>query len=156
MKFYPTFLTLHIIFAGVWLIYFAVDIVLKSKINETDEITLKHKLMGLYLNFSNLFGIVGFMGIAITGIFLVSTNPGYGYFDMSHAHWLATKQIIFVIILINTFFRIIPAAKKLRSYMESDQEKVNDQFHAVTRINLLINVMVIINFAFAITHRFLG
>jgi len=156
MKFYPTFLTLHIVFAGVWIIFFAVDIVLKSKINDSNEKNMKYKLMELYLHLTNLFGIVGFVGIALTGIALVSLNPGYGYFDMSHAHWLATKQIIFIIILVNTFFRIIPAAKKLRNYIKNEEDKVDAQFNSVTRINLLINILVIINFIFAITHRFLG
>ena len=82
-------------------------------------------------------------------------NPGYGFFDMSGAHWLATKQILFVIILLNTFMRIIPAAKKLRGFLNNgDNEKIEQQFDNVVKINLLINVLVILNFIFAITHRF--
>ena len=153
MKYYPTMVTLHIIFAGIWLIFFAAELILKSRINSTTDKKIKTELISLYLVFTNLFGIVGSIGIAITGILLVIMNPGYGFFDMSHAHWLATKQILFVIILLNTFLRIIPAAKKVRMAITND-EKTDTPFSSVVRINLLINILIILNFIFAITHRF--
>jgi hypothetical protein len=93
MQYYPTLVTLHIIFAGMWLIFFAADIVIKNQIKGTDNWQIKSKFISLYLIFTNLFGIVGSTGIAITGIIIVILNPGYGFFDMSQAHWLATKQI---------------------------------------------------------------
>jgi uncharacterized membrane protein len=153
MKYYPTMVTLHIIFAGIWLIFFAAEIILKRRINSASDGKIKNELISLYLVFTNLFGILGSVGIAITGILLVIMNPGYGFFDMSHAHWLATKQILFVIILLNTFLRIIPAAKKVRLAILND-EKTDSPFSSVVRINLLINILIILNFIFAITHRF--
>ena len=155
MKYYSTYVTLHIIFAGMWLIFFAADIILKNQIENASKIDVKKKLMSLYLQFTNLFGIVGSVGIAITGIIMVLLNPGWGFFDMSHSHWLATKQILFVIILLNTFLRIIPASKKLRNLMtQDDNEATYNQYRSVVKINLIINVLVILNFVFAITHRF--
>ena len=155
MKFYPTYVTLHIVFAGMWLIFFAADIILKKQIENAEKSEIKNKLISLYLQFTNLFGIVGSVGIAVTGIILVLLNPGYGFFDMSHAHWLATKQILFVIILLNTFLRIIPASKKLRGFIEqNDTENISIQFGLIKKMNLLINVIVVLNFVFALTHRF--
>jgi uncharacterized membrane protein len=157
MKYYPTIVTLHIIFAGIWLIFFAADILLKKQIRETTEKQIKSRFISLYLVFTNMFGIVGSGGIAITGIILVLLNPGYGFFDMSHAHWLATKQILFVIILLNTFLRIMPSAKKLRISLQNDeQEETDNLFRSIAKTNLLINTLVILNFIFAITHRFIG
>jgi hypothetical protein len=70
---------------------------------------------------------------------------------------LATKQILFVIILLNTFLRIIPKAKKLRTAIQkNDNDAAEEEFISVAKINLLINVLVILNFIFAITHRFIG
>lgn len=155
MKFYQTYITLHIVFAGMWLIFFAADIILKRQIESAKQPEVKNKFISLYLQFTNLFGIVGSVGIALTGIILVVLNPGYGFFDMSHAHWLATKQILFVIILLNTFLRIIPASKKLRGFIEqNDAENISTQFGLIKKMNLLINVIVILNFVFALTHRF--
>ena len=155
MKFYQTYITLHIVFAGMWLIFFAADIILKRQIESAKQPEIKNKFISLYLQFTNLFGIVGSVGIALTGILLVVLNPGYGFFDMSHAHWLATKQILFVIILLNTFLRIIPASKKLRGFIEqNDTDNISTQFGLIKKMNLLINVIVILNFVFALTHRF--
>jgi hypothetical protein len=155
MQNYQTIVSIHIVFAGIWLIFFAADIILKRQIENANDIKIKNKFISLYLQFTNLFGIVGSVGIAITGIVIVVLNPGYGFFDMSHAHWLATKQIIFVVILLNTFLRIIPASKKLRNFIEQGQnESVDQQFGVVKKTNLLINILVILNLVFAITHRF--
>ena len=155
MKVYQTYITLHIVFAGMWLIFFAADIILKRQIESAKQPEIKNKFISLYLQFTNLFGIVGSVGIALTGILLVVLNPGYGFFDMSHAHWLATKQILFVIILLNTFLRIIPASKKLRGFIEqNDTDNISTQFGLIKKMNLLINVIVILNFVFALTHRF--
>ena len=155
MKFYSSYITIHIVFAGMWLIFFAADIILKKQIENAGQTEIKNNLISLYLKFTNLFGIVGSVGIALTGIILVILNPGYGFFDMSHAHWLATKQILFVIILLNTFLRIIPASKKLRGFIEqNDEENISNQFTIIKKMNLLINVIVILNFVFALTHRF--
>jgi hypothetical protein len=155
MKYYETYVTLHIVFAGMWLIFFAAEIILKNQIENATKIDIKNKLMSIYLQFTNLFGIVGSVGIAITGIIMVLLNPSWGFFDMSHAHWLATKQILFVIILLNTFLRIIPASKKLRGLMsQDDNEATYTQYRSIVKINLIINVLVILNFVFAITHRF--
>jgi hypothetical protein len=155
MKYYSTYVTLHIIFAGMWLIFFAAEIILKNQIENATKVDIKNKLMSIYLQFTNLFGIVGSVGIAVTGIIMVLLNPSWGFFDMSHAHWLATKQILFVIILLNTFLRIIPASKKLRTLMsQDDNDATYVQYRSVVKLNLIINVLVILNFVFAITHRF--
>jgi hypothetical protein len=147
--------TLHIIFAGMWLIFFAAEIILKNQIENATKVDIKNKLMSIYLQFTNLFGIVGSVGIAVTGIIMVLLNPSWGFFDMSQAHWLATKQILFVIILLNTFLRIIPASKKLRTLMsQDDNDATYVQYRSVVKLNLIINVLVILNFVFAITHRF--
>ncbi len=155
MQHYQTLVALHIIFAGIWIIFFAAELILKSKIMSTSDNKTKNEFISLYLQFTNLFGIVGAVGIALTGIILVSLNPGFGFFDMSHAHWLATKQIIFVIILALTFAKIIPSSKKLRNAINnSGGNEVGKLFNSVVSTNKIINILVILNFIFAITHRF--
>jgi len=155
MQHYQTIVALHIIFAGIWLIYFAADIIIKRKIETSNNQQTKNEMISLYLQLSNLFGIVGSIGIALTGIAVIIINSGYGFFDMSHAHWLATKQIIFVIILLISFLKIIPNSKKLRTAISnSDSEAANDLLKKVFNSNKIVNILVILNFIFAITHRF--
>ena len=71
MEFYPTLLTLHIIFAGGWIISFISDIYLKSNITKNKGLSCEKNLISLYLKLSNLTGIIGATGILITGIILV-------------------------------------------------------------------------------------
>lgn len=149
MRFYNTYLTLHILFAGIWLIFFVVEKILKSQIIKSNQPELKQSSVKLYLNFTNLFGIIGSIGIVITGILITSLNPIYGFFSMASNHWLATKQIIFVGILLLTFIGLIPTAKKLKNDFNNEQ-----LLNKVFKLNLIINSLVILNFLFAITHRF--
>lgn len=151
MEMYPTYITLHIIFAGIWLAFFAVEFILRVKINK--GYAVKENVAN-YLMFTNVFGIAGSIGILITGILLV-LNSGYGFFDMTNNHWLAGKQIILVAILGFTGGMVIPTAKKIRKELENNVEILSPRnLNKIFRVNLIINILVLINFLFAITHRF--
>lgn len=151
MNLYPTYITLHIIFAGIWLAFIAVEFILKGKINK--EISVNENISS-YLLFSNIFGIAGSIGIIVTGILLV-LNSGYGFFDMSSNHWLATKQILLVAILVITGMMLIPTAKKIRKEIENNVEELSkENLKKLFKANLIINLLVLLNLLFAITHRF--
>lgn len=151
MNIYQTYITLHIIFSGIWLAFFAVEFILRSKINKGISV---NENISNYLMFTNIFGIVGSIGILITGILLV-LNSGYGFFDMSSNHWLATKQIILVAILIITGALVIPTAKKIRIELKNNVTTLlQENIKKIFRANLIINILVLLNLLFAITHRF--
>ena len=151
MNIFPIYITLHIIFAGIWLSFFIIEIFLRSKINK--GISVKENVSN-YLTFANVFGNIGAIGILLTGILLV-VNSGYGFFDMSSNHWLASKQIILVVILIVTFAMVIPNMKKVRKDLNSDSETLpNGNLKKLFKANLIINILVLLNFIFAITRHF--
>ncbi|MCX7798140.1 MAG: hypothetical protein N2249_05925 [Melioribacter sp.] len=161
MYWYPTILTLHIIFAGGWIINFFTDIHIKSSINKNKDKIGERKLISLYLSLSNLTGIICSTGILITGIVLVLINPVYTFFQMTANHWLTSKQILMLVLLLIIFFYVIPTAKKVRSALGENFESsnmVSEEVHSnvkkVFKLNMIINLIVIINFLFAITHRF--
>lgn len=163
MEYYPTLVTLHIIFAGGWLISFINDSVLKRLITKNSNLSNTKTFINLYLIFTNQLGIIGASGILLTGIIMVIMNPGYGFFDMSANHWLATKQMLMVVLLIIIFAFIIPTAKKIRSEINSEMEKQNQlsdntvkHLKKLFTLNMIVNVIVLLNFLFAITHRFIG
>lgn len=160
MSWYPTFLTFHIVFAGIWLINFLTETILKKQISKNRGRTGEKKLILLFMKFTNLFGIIGATGILVTGIVMVSLNPGYGFFQMSANHWLATKQIVMVIILVLIFTRIIPASKKVKREIGIELENSNQlsgegyvTLSKLFKLTTLINVLVLINFLLAVTHR---
>jgi len=155
MEVYPTFVTFHIIFAGMWLIYFITERVLKSQITNAHNLDLKNYSILVYIQFSNLFGVIGATGIIATGILMVMQNSSFGFFDMTNNHWLATKQILFIIILLNIFIGIIPTSKKIIDQMSITEDNgVDKLLSKFYRANMLINILVLLNFIFAITHRF--
>ena len=151
MNLYPTYITLHILFAGIWLSFFVTEFILRGRINK--ETSVKENISS-YLMFTNIFGISGSIGILLTGILLV-LNSGYGFFDMSSNHWLASKQIILVLILIITFSMVIPTAGEVRRELEKDSESIpKASIKKLFKANFIINVLVLVNFLFAITYRF--
>jgi len=160
MSFYPTLMTIHIICAGIWLVTFFTDTIFKNKIKSSFDKPDK-QMISLYLKFGNLFGSIGSLGILITGIILVSMNPGYGFFDMTSNHWLATKQIIMVVILILIFTQIIPTAKKLNAVIETNLkensvEELKSNLNKMFKVTASVNGLMVLNLLFALTHRFIG
>lgn len=155
--YYLTLVTIHITFAGIWISNFIVDLFLRKKL------TSSNKILDIYLKIVNLLSSISAIGILSTGIFLV-INGGYGFFRMTDNHWLATKQILMVILLIVIGFFIIPTAKKLRSSFNltntndsiENSEEAKIYLKKLLFYNNIINSIVIINFLFAITHRYIG
>lgn len=163
MDFYPTLYTLHIIFAGIWLVNFISAPILKSFIIKNKQKTGEKKFIILYLTLANLLGMIGSIGILITGISMTVLNPGYGFFQMTANHWLTAKQIIMVILLLIIFIYVIPEAKKIRAALGSDLESsspVSEEgykhLEKMYKLGTIINTLVLVNFLFAITHRFFG
>ncbi len=156
MNFHPTNITLHIVIAGIWLSYFIIENRLKAQIKNSGTKETKLFVIKQYLKFSKVFMLIVSVGIAVTGILLVLFNSHYGFFNMSNNHWLATKQILFVIILINIFINLLPSIKKVTRLIEQNAtENEYEKFlRKIFKANLLINILALLNFLFAITHKF--
>ncbi|MHB8904932.1 MAG: hypothetical protein ACYC6D_02275 [Melioribacteraceae bacterium] len=151
---------LHAVFAGIWLINLLTDFLLRGYVITNKNKIGEKKFIHLYLTFANLFGMIGATGILITGIILVMNNPAYGFFSMSSNHWLATKQILMVLLLIILGGFVIPTAKKVRAAIGKDLENQSvisedgyKNLQKLFKLNMAINVIVLINFLLAITHR---
>jgi hypothetical protein len=82
---------------------------------------------------------------------------------MSANHWLASKQILMVLLLIVLGVFLIPTAKKIRLELQSISNEAgniapetNTSLKKLFKLNTIINFIVLINFLFAITHNFIG
>lgn len=154
---------LHIVFAGMWLINLAAYPILRGSVVHNKNKSGEKKFIHLYLTFANLFGMIGGAGILLTGIFMVTDNSLYGFFQFTANHWLAAKQILMVILLVILGVIIIPTSKKVRIAIGSDFEKneplsedVYNNLNKLFNWNVIINLIVLINFLLAITHNFIG
>ncbi len=160
--YYFTLLALHILFAGIWLVSFIADPILKKTISLNKNKAGERKFIHLYLTMANLLGMIGSIGILFTGIVLVDMTDR-SYFQMTANHWLSTKQIIMVVILILIGAVVIPTAKKLRNAIGEDLESnssISEEGYKnlwkLYKVNFAISIMVLINFLLALSHRFIG
>ena len=154
---------LHVLSASVWLALFPVDIILRGFVNRSRGTSGEQKLVSFYLKFANLSGIVGMTGILFTGIWMVANSSYYGFFDFSQNHWLASKQVIMVILILLVFFVLIPKAKQLRISLGEDVNSnfplTDDAFAKLKSLETIVtinNVLVLLNFLFAFSRRISG
>lgn len=159
MAFYPTLITLHILTAGIWIVSLIISPLFNKAINRQKGQPAEKSLISVALISSNIIGSIGAMGLLLTGIILVILNPGYNFFQFSANHWLVSKQIIMIVILFLTFAKLIPSAKKARISMSGNEPlgaETYSNLKAVNKTSLIINILVVVNLLFALTHRFLG
>ncbi|RJP73580.1 MAG: hypothetical protein C4539_01395 [Ignavibacteriales bacterium] len=162
MLYHAILLVIHILSAVIWLSFLPADVLLRQYIANSKGKPEQKKFISFYLKQGNLTGAIGMTGVLVTGILLVLNLPFYGFFDFSANHWLATKQIIMVILVFLTAFLIVPKAKALRTKLISDlnsNENLDDNFFknlsGLYSVITLSNVLVLINLLLAITHRFI-
>ncbi len=162
MLYHAILLVIHILSAVIWLSFLPADLLLRQYIANSKGKPEQKKFISFYLKQGNLTGAIGMTGVLVTGILLVLNLPFYGFFDFSANHWLATKQIIMVILVFLTAFLIVPKAKALRTKLISDlnsNENLDDNFFknlsGLYSVITLSNVLVLINLLLAITHRFI-
>ncbi len=156
---YAVLLVLHIISAVIWLSMIPADQVLRRYIT---SVSPNRTALSIWLKILNVSGIIGMTGLLVTGILLVVILPYYGFFVFANNHWLATKQVIMVALLLITGMYLIPLGKKVRVAIGSDLENNTPLAEeAVKTVKKLANlatltgVLVTINFLLAITRRFL-
>ncbi|HEX2867319.1 MAG TPA: hypothetical protein VHO03_09770 [Ignavibacteriales bacterium] len=156
-------IVIHILSAVVWLGLVPADLVLRKNIKNSRGMASEKKLISIYLHLVNITGIIGMTGIVITGVILTSVIPYYSFFNFSVNRWLAEKQSIMVILIVLVFAFLIPRAKKVRLAlgMEGNNqtpvaEGVYGNLGKLETIITIINVLVLINFLLAVTHRFIS
>lgn len=156
---YSILLIIHIISAVIWIGYLPSEIFLIKTINSLKDSTIKKIFILKFLRITNLTGMLGAIGILLTGTLLVIYSSYYKFFELTANHWLTTKQIIMIIILLFTFFYLIPAAKKLRvkltSELQLNENEIENSLKKFFNYCYIEKSLVLINFLLAITHKYL-
>lgn len=150
---YFTLVTLHVLFAGIWLTNILFSLFVKLKNDNTE---LSNGIISLFLKYTNLAGIIGAMGILTTGVIITITNPDFQFFQFTANHWLVTKQIIMVVILALIFAVLIPTAKAVRLQItKNDKKALTNILVKLGKIMWIINILVVINILLALSRRFM-
>jgi hypothetical protein len=157
------FKIVHIISAGLWLSLLVYGIVSRGRINAAKGTDAEKGLILNWISSLNLIGIVGSMGVLLTGLYL-SISMDYGFFKFASGgnHWLYTKQFIMVVILVLVGAVMIPTAKKIKVELlpdlKSDQPLSNEAYKLLgklKRVDLSINALIILNILMAFTRYFI-
>lgn len=147
---YPVIILLHILSAVIWLGFFPVEIYLINSIKKESNTDFKKNQIQKLLTLTNLTGMIGAIGIIITGIALVLISPLYNFFEFKANHWLTTKQFIILIILLIIFAAIIPLSKKIKNFSDTN----SNDFKRFVRWTYIEKTLVLINFLLAFFHRY--
>lgn len=163
MDLYPPVLVLHILSAVVWLGTFPAQLIIEKFLKGVKGTPAEAKMVSLYLFLLNIAGMIGMIGILLSGIFMVFILPYYSFFSFASNHWLAAKQVLMIVIAFVIFAVVIPKGKKAKSLLKEsgdEPEQLGSEFYAaldkVSKAALTANILVLINFLLAITHRFIN
>jgi hypothetical protein len=91
-------------------------------------------------------------------VWLVFILPYYGFFSLKGNHWLLTKQINTVIIIILTGVYFIPLGKKIRLSLgdeEATSQLPDESYKNIKKLSniaVITSVLIGINYLFAIMH----
>lgn len=155
---YDVLLVLHKIFAVFWLSMIPADFLITRHIKSAKGKPGERKLISLWLKMLNMTGMVGLTGILITGVWMVFIQPYFGFFRMTDNHWLASKQIITMVIIILTGVYFIPLGKKIRLSLgdEDETSELADESYKnikkLSNIAVITSVLIGLNYLFAITR----
>jgi hypothetical protein len=156
------FKIIHIVSAGLWLSLLVYGIVSRGRIQAAKGTESEKGLILNWISSLNLIGIIGSMGVLLTGLYL-TLSMDYGFFKFASGgnHWLYTKQFLMVIILILVGAVMIPTAKKIKAELlpglKSDQPLTDEAYKLLGKlktVDLSINVLIILNIVMAFTRYF--
>lgn len=149
---YPLILLFHILSAIIWLGFLPVEFSLIKSIKNENNSQNRNLLITKLFSLTNLTGMIGSIGILLTGISLVLISPFYQFFEIKANHWLTTKQFIFIIILLITFIYLIPFSKRIKNSVNDNFDE--NTFKKFVSWSYIEKILVSINFLLAFLHRF--
>lgn len=162
MASYSYFLFLHIISAFIWLSMIPADLILSGIIKKNDGKPINKDLVSAWLKILNLTGMIGLTGILISGIALVVIHPVFTLMDFSSNHWLVSKQVITVLLIVLTGMKFIPIGKKVRLALADNlsasdaatTEAVNN-IKTLSKLAKIMAALLVVNFLFGTMHSIL-
>jgi len=160
MIIYAILLTVHILSAVVWLGLFPADLILRKSIREAKGKPEEPKLILIWLKILNLSGMIGLSGILITGVLLtLYFNFGFFQFASGGNHWLYTKQLLMVVLIVVVGALLIPSAKKvstsIKNSLGTTDPGIYRDMQKLGTIVTVQNLIVLLNILLALSRRFI-
>jgi len=155
------FRAVHIISVIIWLGVIPADLLVRKIIRDKKGTESEKTLVSFWLKLTNLGGMIGATGVLVSGIFM-SMIFNYGFFQFASGanHWLYTKQLIAVIVLILLGAVLIPTGVSVRKAVEKSSVE-NSPLSEETYVNIAklgktisaVNFLIVINLLLALTRN---
>jgi hypothetical protein len=148
----------HIIFTGVWISQFAIDIAFRRVMRGSKDKPVELPLLMAQIRVVSLIGQIGGIGILVTGLGLLAIS-GYGFLNIGGLtpNWLLFKQVIYLAAMGLVLLVFIPTERKLGPQFVAAAKgtpAVTPEIRALhIRLQMtsnLINLLVLINIMLAV------
>lgn len=154
---------IHVVSAGLWLSLLIYGFILRGRMAQAKGTPEEKGLILTWISSMNVLGIVGSMGVLLTGLYLtIAMDYGFFKFASGANHWLYTKQFVMVIILILIGAVMIPTAKKIKGLLlpdlKSDRPLGEDAYALLgklKRVDISMSALVILNILMAFSRYFI-
>ncbi len=154
---------IHVVSAGLWLSLLIYGFILRGRMAQAKGTPEEKGLILTWISSMNVLGIVGSMGVLLTGLYLtVAMDYGFFKFASGANHWLYTKQFVMVIILILIGAVMIPTAKKIKGLLLPDLKSdrpLSEGAYALLgklkRVDISMSALVILNILMAFSRYFI-
>ncbi|MHC1738221.1 MAG: hypothetical protein AB9882_09450 [Ignavibacteriaceae bacterium] len=161
MLLYAILLVVHVLSSVIWLGLFPADLILRKSIRDSKGKPEEPKLILAWLKVLNIGGMIGLTGILLSGL-LLTIKFDYGFFQFASGgnHWLYTKQLLMVILIILVGAFLIPGAKKVSASIKTSLNSplLDESFYSsLTKLGVIVSVqnfIVLLNMLLALTRRF--
>jgi len=151
---YTVFVILHIICAGIWFSLGIVNMLLMTQAGKKRGTAAELAHMSSQALCGRIMGMIGGIGILLTGG-AITGIMSLGWFPFGTTNWLATKQTIFVILLILSFAVMMPKGKKIDAMIATESASPNASKGASSElraamgtlktVGILMNLLVLTN-----------
>jgi len=158
---YLIFYWTHTISWICWLLAFLLSLVYYNKaVKSKNGSPLEKKNVLKERKVTNIGAHVGAVGILISGGAMASIpgGPKWGWFNFSQYGWLATKQVIFFIILALVVVSIIRSVRFKKQMRAEEKEGLSDDSRALWKKaytwSVIVYLLVLINTVLGLTRPF--
>ncbi|HRI46559.1 MAG TPA: hypothetical protein PK559_05585 [Ignavibacteriaceae bacterium] len=153
---------IHIISAAIWFGAFPADLILRKSISENKGKSGERKLISSWLKVLNISGIIGMVGILVTGVYMSILRADYSFFQFASGqnHWLYTKQFLMIVLIVVIGALLIPRAEKIRlaiqDNLESQSSLDESTYLNIKKLGTLattVNIIILLNILFAASRN---
>lgn len=158
---YPIFYWIHTISWICWLLAFLFSLIYYNRATKSKNGSpIEKKYVLKERKVTNIGAHIGAVGILISGGAMASIpgGPKWGWFNFADFGWLATKQVIFFVILALVVVSIIRSVRFKKQMRAEEMEGLTDESRGLWKKaytwSVIVYLLVLVNTVLGLTRPF--